>query len=134
VVLRLRIRICYRDICLDGIGIANTGFASREPEITLPEHIARALLGEKASFTLIERVLADGSHIVLPRTIETLDLYILTEDRVEGPVKVYAYLVKGKAILLSDNTLKALHIVIIDPAEGIWCFRNEIGVRERRGL
>jgi len=50
-VLRLRIRIC-----LDGVGITNIGFASREPEVTLLEHIARTLLGEKSSFVLMKRI------------------------------------------------------------------------------
>ena len=70
----------------------------------------------------------------LARTIEPLDLYLITEDRVEGPIKVYAYIVKGKFILLNDSTLSALRIVIIDPRDGIWCFRDELGKKEKRGL
>jgi len=34
-------------------------------------------------------------------------------------------------ILLSDSTLKALKVVVIDPVEEVWCFRDEIGKKER---
>jgi len=133
-VLKLKIKLCYKGTCIESIGIANTGFSSRSPEITLPDHLARGILGEGTSLTFVEKVLADGTRTVLARTSEQLDLYLIADDRVEGPVKVYAYIVKGRAILLSDSTLKALKVVIIDPLEGVWCFRDEIGKKERRGL
>ena len=133
-VLKLRIRICYGSKCVDSIGIANSGFAGREPEITLPDSLARALLGDRSSFVFIDRVLADGTRIALARTVDPLQLYLVTEDRVEGPVKVYAYIVRGGVVLLNDSTLSALRVVIIDPREGIWCFRDEIGKKERRGI
>jgi len=134
VVLRLRIRLCYRDKCVESVGVANSGFASRSPEIAIPEHLARALMGEGAAVTLVERILADGSRTALARTEEAIDLYAMAEDRVEGPVKAHAYLTRGRVVLLSDSALSALRIVIIDPFEGIWCFRDELGRRERRGL
>jgi hypothetical protein len=34
---------------------------------------------------------------------------------------------------LNDALLSRLRVVIIDPFEGIWCFRDELGKRERRG-
>jgi len=67
----------------------------------------------------VEKVLADGTRTVLAKTSEQLDLYLVADDRVEGPVKVYAYIVEGRAILLSNSTLKALKVVIIDPVEGV---------------
>jgi len=48
VVLRLRIRVCYGDKCVEGLGIANSGFAGREPEVVLPQELVRELLGERA--------------------------------------------------------------------------------------
>jgi hypothetical protein len=86
-VLRLRIRICYLDKCVESTGVANTGFAGREPEIVLPMHIAKTLLGDNVSTTFIERVLADGTRALIPRTNTPLDVYVVAEDRVEGPVK-----------------------------------------------
>ena len=132
-VLRLRIRICYSNKCIDSIGIASSGFVGREPEITLPHALANELLKD-VSTTLVEKVLADGSKTFVPRTTSKLDLYLVADDRTEGPVKVYAYITRSRVILLNDATLSALKVVIIDPFEGLWCFRDEIGKRERRGV
>ena len=132
-VLKLRVKISYKGKCIESIGIVNSGFAGREPEITLPETLAKELLGETPSLILIDKILADGTRTLLPKTKESLDLYVVTEDRVEGPIKVKAFIVRSRAILINDSATSALHIVIIDPKEGIWCFRDELGKRERRG-
>jgi len=126
--------VCYRGRCVEAVGIANSGFAGREPEITLPETLAKELLGEIQSLVLVERLLADGTRVLLSKTTEVLNLYVVTEDRVEGPVGVRAYIVKSRVVLLNDSAISALRIVIIDPKEGIWCFRDELGRRERRGV
>jgi hypothetical protein len=133
VVLRLKVRVCYRNLCTEGLGVANSGFAGREPEITLPEGIARTLFGERPNVTFLERVLADGSRALLPRTTDHVDVYVDAGDRVEGPVKAYAYITRSPLILLNDALISTLKIVIIDPFEGLWCFREELGRRERRG-
>ncbi len=132
-VLRLRVRICFRSKCAEGLGIANSGFVGEVPEVVIPESMAKELLPEGYSLTLVSKVLANGTQTYLPRTVDTLDLYLITEDRIEGPIKVYAYIVKCNFILLNDSTLSALRIAIIDPKEGLWCFRNELGKRIRRG-
>ncbi|RSN76691.1 hypothetical protein [Candidatus Methanodesulfokora washburnensis] len=132
-VLRLRIRVCCDKKCVEGLGIANSGFAGKEPEIALPQELVRELIGEEPSVILVERVLADGSRALLPRLSNFLNAYLVTEDRVEGPVRSYAYITKGRFILLNDALLSRLRVVIIDPFEGVWCFRDELGKRERRG-
>jgi hypothetical protein len=132
-VLRLRIRVCYGEKCIEGLGIANSGFAGREPEIALPQELVRELVGGAPSVILVERVLADGSRVLLPRLASPLNTYLLTEDKVEGPVKSYAYITRGRFILLNDALLSRLRVVTIDPFEGVWCFRDELGKRERRG-
>ncbi len=133
-VLRLKVRIGYGARCVEGLGIANSGFAGREPELTLPQELARELLGERSGVVLVERTLADGSKVLFPKLVEPLDVYLVAEDRVEGPVKAYAYATRGRFVLLNDALLSALRVVIIDPLEGVWCFRDEIGRRERKGL
>jgi len=92
------------------------------------------LLGEIPPLILVERLLADGTRTLLSKTTEALNLYVVAEDRVEGPVPVKAYIVKGRVVLLNDSAISALRIAIIDPKEGIWCFRDELGRKERRGL
>jgi hypothetical protein len=134
VVLRLRIKICSGENCVETTGLANTGFAGRDPEVVLPQELVVQLLGREPSTLLVERVLADGSRVFLPRTTKPLDLYVVTSDRVEGPVKVYAYITRSRVVLINDSALSALRVVIIDPRDGLWCFRDELGVRERRGV
>jgi hypothetical protein len=73
-------------------------------------------------------------RVFLPRTTKPLDLYIVTSDRVEGPVKAYAYITRGRVVLINDSALSALRVVIIDPRDGLWCFRDELGKRERHGV
>ena len=133
-VLRLKIRICYRDRCIETVAIASSGFIGRDPEITLPRSLVEKLLGRNFSTVIVEKVLADGSIVDLERISESLKLYLLTEDRVIGPVDVHAYIIRGRFVLLNDATLSTLRIVIIDPRDGIWCFRDELSRRERRGI
>ncbi len=102
-------------------------------ELCLQETI-RSLFGGEISTIPSEKILANGSRIVLTRTTNPLDLYVVTEDRVEGPVKVYAYIVSSDFILINDRALSSLRIVVIDPYTGTWCFRDEIGKRERKGV
>jgi len=39
---------------------------------------------------------------------------------------------KASYPLLNDKLLGRLRIVLIDFAEGVWCFRDELGREERR--
>jgi len=130
VVLRLRIKICGGESRVETAGLANTGFAGRDPEVVLPQELVVQLLGREPSTLLVERVLADGSRVFLPRTTKPLDLYVVTSGRVEGPVKAYAHVTRSRVVLINDSALSALRVVIIDPRDGLWCFRDELGVRE----
>jgi hypothetical protein len=49
-------------------------------------------------------------------------------------VKAYAYVTRGGFMLLNDALISKMRIVILDPLEGVWCFRDELGKRERRGV
>ena len=131
--LKLKIRVCKGSRCAEVLGIANSGFIGEEPEILLPQNVIRFVLGEEFSTVLVERVLADGSRILIPRRDEALDVYAVTEDRVVGPVQSRAYVSSGELTLLNDKLLSSLRISIIDPGEGLWCFRDELGLKVRRG-
>jgi hypothetical protein len=133
VVLRLRVRVCFEERCIEGLGIASTGFAGKEPEIVMPQELVKELIGGNPSVILVKRVLADGSKVFLPRFVHLLDVYLITEDRVEGPIKTHVYITRGRFMLLNDALLSKLRIVILDPFEGVWCFRDEINKKERRG-
>ncbi len=92
-----------------------------------------AAFGPNPQVELVERVLPDGSRALLPRALEAVEVYAMKEDRVvgsgEGP-RVHW----GRLTLLNDKLLGRLGIVIIDAGEGLWCFRDELGLRTRRGM
>jgi hypothetical protein len=58
---------------------------------------------------------------------DAVKVYVV-EDRVEGPVRAH---VLAPYPLLNDKLLERLRIVLLDLAEGTWCFRGELGKRER---
>jgi len=130
--LRLRVKLCRSDTCIETLAIANSGFIGAEPEVAIPPRISAPLFGPSPKVELVERVLADGSRALLPRALDTVDVYVVEEDRSVGPVKARAYL-GGRLVMLNDKLLGKLGIVIIDAGEGLWCFRDEIGLKTRRG-
>ena len=103
VVLRLNVKICYKDRCIETIAIANSGFVGRDPEITLPQNLAEKLLDTNFSTIIVKKILADGSIVDLRKTSENLKLYLLTEDRIVGPINVHAYIIKGRFDVLEMN-------------------------------
>ena len=68
----------------------------------------------------------------MKRTVDKLDVSVVEEDRVVGPVKARACISRGGPVLLSDKLLEELNIVILNPGKGFWCFADELGVKVRR--
>lgn len=116
------------------IAIANSGFVGLEPEILVPLSLARELrLEEYAQPEIYMKILGDGREVEFTRYRQAVEVYVVAEDRVEGPVRA-SVLVSPRAryTLLNDKLLGALKIVLIDFGEGVWCFRDELGRRERK--
>lgn len=130
--LRLKVKLCRGSACVEALAIANSGFVGTEPEILAPLKVSEALFGPNPKVELVGRVLADGSRALLPRALDPVDIYVVEEDRVVGPVRARAY-IGGRFVLLNDKLLGKLGIVIIDAGEGLWSFRDEMGLRTRRG-
>ncbi len=136
--LRLRVRIERIDsaVAEEVVGIANSGFVGVDPEILLPVDIAQKLrLQEVSEPEVYTKITGDGREIDLLRYRNSVKVYVVTEDRVEGPV-VCSVLVSPRAryVLLNDKLLGKLRVALIDFGEGIWCFRDEIGRKERRSV
>ena len=70
---------------------------------------------------------------MLLRYRDAVNVWVVEEDRVEGPVRAHV-LASLRALypLLNDELLGGLGIALIDFAEGVWCFRDELGRREHR--
>ena len=116
------------------LAIAGSGFVGIEPEILMPIHIARDLnLDEIAQPEVYTKISGDGREIELLKYRNAVKVYIVTEDRIEGPV-VSSVLVSPRAryVLLNDKLVSKFRIVLLDFGEGIWCFRDELGRKERR--
>ncbi len=48
-------------------------------------------------------------------------------ERIDGEKNV-------EAIAIANSGFSSPCPVIIDPADGLWCFRDELGVKMRRGV
>ncbi|RJX15295.1 hypothetical protein CW703_06875 [Candidatus Bathyarchaeota archaeon] len=119
---------------VEAVAIANSGFVGMEPEILIPPTIARQLklheIGEPEIFT---KVTGDGRRVKFKGYKASGKVYIITEDRVEGPVISTILLsTRGRYILFNDKLLSRLKIVLLDFGEGTWCFRDELGRKERK--
>ncbi len=61
-------------------------------------------------------------------------MYVVTDDRVVGPVRCSVYVSSVRYVLMNDKLLGKLGIVCLDFAEGLWCFRDELGRKVRRSV
>jgi len=116
------------------VAIANSGFAGLEPEVLLPQGVARGLeLHTVSEPELHTKVLGDGREVSFLKYRGGVKVYLVAGDRVEGPVTSSAIVSQGaRYVLLNDKLLGRLGVVLLDFGEGIWCFRDELGRRERR--
>lgn len=136
--LRLRIRVKTLDnsATFEAVSIASSGFIGIEPEILIPSNIADELkLQTKGKPELYSKITGDGREIEFLKFRNVVKVYVVAEDRVEGPVVASALISpRAKYILLNDKLLSKLKISLLDFGEGIWCFRDEIGKRERKTI
>ena len=134
--LRLRVKIERIDglRSLDTIAIANSGFVGLEPEVLLPYSYARKLeLDSIVNPEIHTKVSGDGREVEFLRYRGAVKVYIITEDRVEGPITSSVLVSpRAKYVLLNDKLLGMFRVVLLDFGEGIWCFRDELGRKERR--
>ena len=134
--LRVRIEVVKSSRSIEAIAIANSGFVGMEPEILIPSSIARELkLYEVGEAETHMKITGDGREVGFLKYRELVKVYVVTEDRIEGPV-ISTVIVSPTAryTLLNDKLLGKLKIVLLDFGEGIWCFKDELGVKERRSL
>lgn len=117
------------------IALLNSGYETLKPEILLPISIARELKLFPPPTTAIvkEYTLADGSTIHLIKISRAVKASVLEDDRIVGPVEADAVISEGaEEPLISDKLASKLNIAVLDFGEGIWCFRDEVGKRERK--
>jgi len=137
-VLKLRVKIerIDRSLFVETVGLANSGFIGVEPEILIPARLAQELkLHEVREPEAHTKITGDGREVTLMKYRNSVNVYVLTEDRVEGPILCSALVSpRARYILLNDKLLGKLKVVLLDFSSGTWCFRDELGRRERRSL
>ena len=108
--LRLRIRIERVDGSkhMDSIAIANSGFVGLEPELLIPSNLANRLkLYEVSEPETHTKVTGDGRVVEFIKYRNSIRVYVLAEDRVEGPILASAIVSSGsKHILLNDKLFR----------------------------
>ncbi len=136
--LRLKIRVerIDKSESIEVIAIANSGFIGVEPEVLIPSSIAKQLrLHEIEEPETYSKITGDGREVEFLKYRNSVNIYVITEDRIEGPITSTVLISpRARYILLNDKLLSKLKIVLIDFGEGIWCFRDEIGEKERRSM
>jgi len=136
VAVRLKLRLVREGSSVEVVALVNSGYETTEPEILVPSATAKALhlypqLPQGASIR--EYMLADGSITRLIKISRAVLVYAVEEDRVVGPVEASLVISeKAEEPLISDKLAGKLGIAVLDFAEGLWCFRDEIGRVTRR--
>ena len=132
--VKLRVRSGVNEIVSPAL--VNSGYESDVPELLLPEQVAEALgLYPGVKEAVVERYrVAGGSEIRLLRLKGAGEVEVVAEGRSSSSVTCDMVVSEGEdELIISDKLASRLGIVIIDPAEGIWCFRDELGKVERKG-
>ena len=121
VAIRLRIRLVRKGKSVDVVAPISSGYETREPEVLLPVAIATQLsiyprLPEGA--IVKEYKLADGSITKLIKVSRAVQIYVVEEDRVVGPVEASLVIAeKAEEVLISDKLAEKLGIVALDFGE-----------------
>ena len=135
-VVRLKIRIKRGNKIVETLAIANSGYASRVPEIVVSRNIAEKLniYPNLPSGTRVVRYrTASGRIEEFIRVENCAEVQVIESDKVSDLVKVNVVISPYINIcLLSDKLISALKVVLLDPGEGLWCFRDEISKKIRK--
>lgn len=108
--------------------IANSGYESPEPEVVIPEALARrlGLFPELPSGTIVEEYRSMAGVAKVHYIPKALEVSAVTEDVAKGPVVVGVAISGGEdEVLLSDKLIDALSIVLVRPGEGLWKFTDD---------
>jgi len=119
--LRLKVRLERTDGSgsVELVALANSGFTGSEPEVLVPLRIAKALGLHKLEPEPQVKLTGDGREVELLRYGRSVRAYVVTEDRVEGPVVASAMTSRrARYALLNDKLLGAFKVVLLDFAEG----------------
>lgn len=120
---------------IETIALINSGYETSKPEILIPSTLAYSLKlypTLPSGSEVREYVLADGTRTRLIKIPEAVEVSVVTEDRIVGPIKCDVVIAeKAEEPLIGDKLTDALQIVALAIGEGLWCFKDEIGKKTR---
>ncbi len=132
--LRVKLRLKTTRRVIETSALINTGFETPEPEIIIPPRLA-SILGLMPSNEFSSYMVAGGGQISAIRSRSQLKVSIKLDDKVTSEVDAVALIVFGEEeVIVSDRLAHELGIVIIDPFNGLWCLRDELGERVRSSV
>jgi hypothetical protein len=136
VAVRLKLRIVRGSYSTEVVALLKSGYETSKPELLVPATTARelSLYPQLPQGSIIrEYKLADGSVTRLIKVPRAVLVYAVEEDRVVGPVETSIVIAeRAEEPLISDKLAGKLGIVVLDFAEGYWCFRDEVGRATRK--
>lgn len=115
--------------------LVNTGFESDRTELILPAAAAH-LLGWWPQLPAGAReenyLAANRQPVSFFRVTRALRVCAIVLNRTLRWVRCDAIIAqRERTVLISDALASALHLVILDPKRGLWCFTDEMGKRRR---
>jgi len=127
--VRLRIRVGSLEVVTSAL--VNSSFESSEPELIIPPPLADVL--RLTGSSVAEYRLVGGGGTSGLRVDEVLKVSLVLGDRDTDEVDAVGTVLPGEdEVIISDRPASKLGIVIIDPYEGLWCLRDEIGRKVRK--
>ncbi|MBI4613969.1 MAG: hypothetical protein HY720_10205 [Planctomycetes bacterium] len=115
------------------VALANSGYEAGKSDLSLPIAAANLLgLWPPPPEAHREVVQAYGGLLEIAALPDAVRVRVLTSDR-DGPVVNAGVLFTqtDNEVVLSDWLVGALAIVLLEPGIGAWCFRDELGQRNR---
>lgn len=109
--------------------LVNSGFETEGAEIAMPPDAAREIelwpdLPQEA--TVEQYSSAGGGKVNVHLVEECLEVQVITEDKRSDPTIADMIVLEGEdEILIGDKLTSKQGIVIEDPGEGIWRFKDE---------
>jgi len=129
--VRVRLKVMVGGVEVVTSALVNSGFESDEPELIIPPTLAE-LLRVSGSTAAQYRVAGGGSTSGV-RVEEKLMVKLMLGDRNVNEVEAVGTILPGEdEVIISDKLASKLKIVIIDPYEGLWCLRDELGRKVRK--
>lgn len=120
--VRIKIRIKFKNKEFETSTIVNTGYGTEEPEILLPAKLAEKI-GIKLNWdTPKASYFTPNGEIELYSPAETVEVKASPQSPVEAKIAISS---KEKEVIISDSLASALKIVIEDPFLGLWRFKGE---------